>query len=289
MLNTKNDSNQDLKSWLLENQTDFSQVSSKPTKPKFPCGDCGGTGVWRKVTYNGPYEGKCFKCNGKGGFATSPESRKKSKLRRLEKERVNAQNNVDAFISDTSEEVYKHIVKGSVQYNPFFESLHESIKKYGSLTEKQLNAVHKSMAREVDNHREATESKATVDLSIIKEKLERAVNKGKLSKPKLSLMSECGIPFTFSFAPESGNNAGYVYVKKSREYLGKISPEGEFFGYKTPDADLLALVSTIQDSSESVVRYGRVTGKCGVCSRKLTRKDSINKGIGPICADRFGL
>lgn len=33
--------------------------------------------------------------------------------------------------------------------------------------------------------------------------------------------------------------------------------------------------------------YGKVTGQCCVCARKLTNEDSIAAGIGPVCAGRF--
>ena len=32
--------------------------------------------------------------------------------------------------------------------------------------------------------------------------------------------------------------------------------------------------------------YGKVTGTCCVCSRKLTRESSIQAGIGPVCAGK---
>jgi hypothetical protein len=36
------------------------------------------------------------------------------------------------------------------------------------------------------------------------------------------------------------------------------------------------------------VAYGRATGSCSCCGRELTDPVSIEAGIGPICAGRFG-
>ena len=38
---------------------------------------------------------------------------------------------------------------------------------------------------------------------------------------------------------------------------------------------------------EQAKEYGKVTGTCCVCSRRLTDENSISEGIGPICASKF--
>jgi hypothetical protein len=40
-------------------------------------------------------------------------------------------------------------------------------------------------------------------------------------------------------------------------------------------------------SIEQAKAYGRVTGTCCVCSRRLTDENSIAEGIGPVCASKF--
>jgi hypothetical protein len=42
------------------------------------------------------------------------------------------------------------------------------------------------------------------------------------------------------------------------------------------------------DPEQAAVAYGKRFGQCSVCARELTNEDSINRGIGPICAERFG-
>ena len=54
-----------------------------------------------------------------------------------------------------------------------------------------------------------------------------------------------------------------------------------------------ALIATLErvakDPAAAARLYGQQTGQCSCCGRELTRKDSIERGIGPICAERFGL
>lgn len=59
-------------------------------------------------------------------------------------------------------------------------------------------------------------------------------------------------------------------------------------GWKANDETIEAvrcLGSTALESYASA--YGRRTGRCGICGRELTDPVSIERGIGPICADKF--
>lgn len=42
------------------------------------------------------------------------------------------------------------------------------------------------------------------------------------------------------------------------------------------------------DPSGFAAMYGHMIGKCGICGRKLTNDVSRDRGIGPICAERWG-
>lgn len=39
---------------------------------------------------------------------------------------------------------------------------------------------------------------------------------------------------------------------------------------------------------EAAIRYGKELGKCAICNRTLTNNESIERGIGPVCADARG-
>jgi len=43
-----------------------------------------------------------------------------------------------------------------------------------------------------------------------------------------------------------------------------------------------------KDPSAAARAYGLRTGQCSICGRELTNAESRARGIGPICAERFG-
>ncbi len=95
--------------------------------------------------------------------------------------------------------------------------------------------------------------------------------------------------FQASLAGAQSKNAGAVYLKDGEAYLGKIAA-GKFLASRDcSDAMRAAIVATMADPLAAAVAFGRRTGACSCCGRELTDKDSVARGIGPICAERFGL
>jgi hypothetical protein len=99
--------------------------------------------------------------------------------------------------------------------------------------------------------------------------------------------------FTISRAPDTGRNAGCLYVKKDASYeamyLGKITPAGTFIGIKDLPHSLDTLRPTIETACkvplELAQETGRTTGTCCCCGRTLTNTLSVQLGIGPICRE----
>jgi hypothetical protein len=48
-----------------------------------------------------------------------------------------------------------------------------------------------------------------------------------------------------------------------------------------------SMVKIEADPMAAAAEYGILTGRCGCCSRELTDPVSIERGIGPICAEKF--
>jgi hypothetical protein len=158
----------------------------------------------------------------------------------------------------------------------FAQSLLQSIERYGSLTPRQFETAQRLATQ-------AAQTKAPApEVSI--EAVEVAFNNAKatgLKFPKLRLGA-----FVFSPAPAHGKNAGAVYVKKEGEYLGKIM-NGKLFAYTDEDTKA-EIVKVAQAPHDSAVAYGKMFGACAVCNRTLTDSESVARGIGPICAEKFG-
>lgn len=70
------------------------------------------------------------------------------------------------------------------------------------------------------------------------------------------------------------------------KYLGKVTLKG--LDSRLSDEVKETLMSAASDPLTAAIRYGKVSGECSCCGRELTDPRSIERGIGPICADKFG-
>jgi hypothetical protein len=97
--------------------------------------------------------------------------------------------------------------------------------------------------------------------------------------------------FVFTLAPTTGNNPGAIYVKdKDGTYMGKI--KNSWFwpsrDYKESDEIRTEILLTMSEPRETAIKYGRETGQCSICGRRLDNALSIFNAIGPICAEKLG-
>ena len=70
------------------------------------------------------------------------------------------------------------------------------------------------------------------------------------------------------------------------KYLGKVTPQG--CDSRLSDTVKEVILSAANDPLTAAIRYGKVSGECSCCGRELTDPRSIERGIGPICATKFG-
>lgn len=128
----------------------------------------------------------------------------------------------------------------------------------------------------------AAASSAAIDVGAIETAFEAARANG-IKRPHLRLAD-----FTFSRAPDTGKNAGSIYVKRKDDYLGKVTA-GLFHPTMACDAATSAKVIEVSSDPHNAAKaYGNRTGSCSCCGRELTNKESIDLGIGPICREKFG-
>ena len=240
----------------------------------FPCTQCGGSGKYRGM-------GKCYACNGKGSFKTSAADRVAASHKRAAKKVATLAEIRDAFDA-ANPGLHQFLAKAS-EWSSFAGSLSAAIAQYGSLTEKQLQAARGMQAKLAANAEAKAAEKvagaAIVDLSPIREMFEMAVANG-YKKP--AYRAE-GLKITR--APNTGRNPGALYVvsDETDEYLGKI------IGTQYSGKPAVALAAISADPKGAAIRYGQRTGTCSCCGRLLTNEGSIEAGIGPICATKWGL
>jgi hypothetical protein len=95
--------------------------------------------------------------------------------------------------------------------------------------------------------------------------------------------------------PNRDNSALWVTSQSETEmgdygmkpkYLGKVTPAG--CDSRLSDTVKEIIMGAAQDPLNAAIRYGKLSGECSCCGRELTDPRSIERGIGPICATKFG-
>lgn len=268
---------------------------------KEPCRKCNGTGSYGRFTSLG--HSQCTQCKGRGfqEYRTSPEHRAaqrekdaEAKVRRMERDRLNAIEAAGVWLKERPA-VRDWLKAHSARGNAFAQSLSDSVLKWGHLTEGQERAVLKALAEEAQKAEQAEAAKRldvaadagahatpAIDVDRVREAFAHAMSTG-LQRPRLMLDE-----FTFKPAAATGKNPGAIYVTKEGVYLGKVLG-GAFQPVRAcDDLTALAVVKAAADPAGAAVRYGRLFGKCSVCNRDLVDPVSVERGIGPICAERYG-
>lgn len=256
------------------------------------CTACRGTGTF--YSWAGRPVGPCRRCNGRGQnvFKTSPEARAATKSRYEAKKAEKAdQAHRDATAWIMANEAEYAWIKANPNFD-FAISLREALFKYGALTDGQLAAVRRCVARNAERDAakaaekiQAETSAPTCSVSKIEDAFAVAMGNG-VKRPKLRLDA-----FIFSPAPAHGSNAGAIYVvdASTRDYLGKVK-DGKFLRVRAncTEQQEAAIVAAASDPEASARAYGQRTGCCSVCGKGLTRNESIDRMMGPICAERYG-
>ena len=117
----------------------------------------------------------------------------------------------------------------------------------------------------------------------------------KLKYPTITLQLDNGQEVRLSRAGENSKNPGFIYVKIGKyNYMGKVSPNGEFFPAKAVDSDTKRdVVEFLRDLSrhpaEVAAKYGKLTGRCCFCGLQLSDPKSTAVGYGKQCASHYGL
>jgi len=257
------------------------------------CPKCNGKG---RVTfgYVNVRSGECFACKGVGklSFKTSPATRAKAKA--SAQRRVAAK--ADAMVAKANEwkaanPAETAWMESSAPRFEFAQSMLDALNKYGTLTEKQMATVQRLTVQSAERqaqYQAERQAKAQTAPEVSVEAIEVAFQTAKgagIKFPKLRLAD-----FVFSPASEKSANFGAVYIKSKGEgvYLGKVMG-GKLFTSRDCNAETKdRIVEVATDPKQAAIAYGQKFGACSVCGRALTDGDSISRGIGPICAEKYG-
>lgn len=173
----------------------------------------------------------------------------------------------------------------------FAASLLRQLRYKGDLSERQIMAVENCLRRDAEEkmRREAQAAKPALDVGKMEGLFATARARG-IANPKLRLGD-----FYFSGAGAMSKTPGAIWVKTpdknefgERTYLGKILNSQFYPGRDCTSAQEVAIREVAANPSDAAKAYGQRTGMCCVCGRKLTKGESIDAMIGPICAEKFG-
>ena len=268
---------------------DAASVRIRETTPEFAerCPKCRGTG--RFISYSGRAMGECFTCKGAGKrtFRTSPEARSAARQRTaVAKASVVADHQAELKWLGETLARRDRLPEG---YATMLADFQSRLLGGHTLSDNQMAVIAKGMARSAQWAQErASEQAVALDVTAIRAVLQTR------KKVMVAL-------FTFSMAPNHGNNPGAIYVKDNGQYVGKIPAGASTFspGRDFDASRLPALVEAMANPAEAVKADAARRAKmlledptmsipCGCCGLTLTNPESIARGIGPICAGKWG-
>ena len=86
---------------------------------------------------------------------------------------------------------------------------------------------------------------------------------------------------------------GAEFNSQDNIYYGRISQDGKWFANSRCQGNVFAVQGLLERLANDPVgvatEYGKLTGNCCFCDKKLTDPQSTAVGYGPICADNWGL
>ena len=259
---------------------------AKIAKFEAKCKGCNGSGKF--LSWRGEVVGDCFKCKGTGVIftKTDPKVLEANRVKAIAKRHAAAKQSVDAAVEflANNQSIHDWFRANLAKNNDFAQSLFDQLYNKGSLSEGQISAIEKSIAREAGWAAErAVKDAAMPTNSSLHDAFEKAQESG-LKKPSLRIDG-----YRFSLAPERGVNAGCIYAKsEGGDYLGKINEQGKFFSVRDCPEEAVEFVNTLGgDLLERALKHGKDTGECSCCGRQLTDPKSIAKGIGPVCFSKW--
>lgn len=90
--------------------------------------------------------------------------------------------------------------------------------------------------------------------------------------------------------PQEGKWKGWTFLSTGSDYHNRkrllmLNPDGEYM-LKT-ERGLAVYAAIVADPMGAMLAYGQITGRCGVCGRKLEDPVSVQLSIGPVCLGRM--
>jgi hypothetical protein len=258
----------------------FAPAPKQGEEFKEPCKRCGGKG-YVSFGYNWSNHGRCFACNGQGFklFKTSKAERMQARDKRIELSARHSAERWAAFVG--SDPVRADWIAKRTGKFDFATSLQEAVRKYGHLTDGQCAAVDRMIARDA----ERAAAKAA-------EAASRPVEELPDAKHLFEVMQKLSKIDAGDLRMSRRNQDSLVWLKwYGVEKVVGVIENGQLKLFRRPGFDRDAAIELLREFCENPIiaakKYGKLSGRCCICSRDLTNDSSIEMGIGPKCLERM--
>jgi hypothetical protein len=265
-----------------------------------PCSKCRGSGQWRPGY-------ACFACKGTGKlqFKTSAEDRAKARGYAAKKAAAREQDKATWRVEHKAELDWLAAAANRQEWlasqgKPTWDfpvKLRESLGQYGTLTDGQVEALRKCMARDAERAAQkaadAEKRSVAIDIAKIEEafataraKADRRGARGIWMRPLTLRSGETDV--TFNPGKPGGKWEGIIFAKSGERQLGRIQGGKYSPAFSCTEAEKSAVVDCASDPHKAAKAYGKAWSICTICGQTLTNDESIARGIGPICAEKYG-
>lgn len=251
------------------------------------CPKCKGSGRYRVGSHSRFSTvrdlGPCFKCNGSGSVteavAKAHNTRETNKAQKQRQETEQRTAWIDAH-RDVIQWIYDNLPR-----NDFAGSLVSQYEQKGTLSPGQITAVRNAIKRRAGRQAE----RAKTDVAVAPAGLDLShVPAGHYAVPDGETRLKVLIEKPVNEPDEPTKWHGWIFVSDGAEYgqrrkYGRQEPGKSYSGLIEKE-----LRSIAADPKAAAIAYGKLTGRCAICHRKLENEESVERGIGPICADKQG-
>jgi len=195
------------------------------------------------------------------------------------------------------EKIGKYLQEGKLKgWNKDFSlSVLKQLKERGELSEKQWNCIKKIISTQENPEANKPDF------------LKNSSNVGSMGRVVSFISRKKGFPKMWFKLPNGNDLCIYKATDRSKyagqfqltgggygsAYYGRITANGELFVYpdgKQVEDDLKELLTKLgNDPSRVASEFGKLTGSCSFCNRKLTDERSKAVGYGATCASNYDL
>lgn len=248
------------------------------------CPKCSGRGyVIIGYTYQRP--AKCFGCDGKGKIlrAAGYEQAKAKREERKQRKELEAKQAAAAAMAawgETHPAAWSWILENRNSFD-FAQSMYDALQKWGRLTDGQLAAVERCVQR----NQERAAARAAEQAAAPQDGIDVSSLKGYYAVPN----GETRLKIRVKHPGKDSKYHGWVFVDDGAHY-----GSGQKYGSQRPGGKYRGMIveqlrAILADPYEAQVAYGKLTGVCGHCGRPLEDAESVARGIGPVCAEKYGM